>query len=38
MEEYVSLPSKRFVELVKKYINYKHMQKIQGKLNYFFWF
>jgi hypothetical protein len=30
MNEYVSLPSKRFVELVKKYVNYKNIKQIQG--------
>lgn len=31
MEEYTSLPSKRFVELVKKYVNYKHIKELQGE-------
>ena len=31
MEDYVSLPSKRFIELVKKYVNYRKLKSIKGK-------
>lgn len=31
MDAYVSLPAKRFAELVKKYVHHRNMMRIEGK-------
>ena len=38
MDAYVSLPAKRFSELVKKYVHHRNMMRIEGEMRTRFYF